>query len=120
MNRGYLLPQGCKDLIDAWKLKGSAPWGAFKYLPSMTPEQWKAIGSGLMHKSLNFKFKGMLTVPAQVSVLELATMLNQNMSQILADLLKTAGFAAIKEQLDFTTVSKIAWKYGFIVRKAKE
>jgi hypothetical protein len=39
--------------------------------------------------------------------------------QILSDLLQMCDITAIKEQLDFKTISRIAWKYGFIARKAK-
>ena len=124
MNRGYLLPEGCKDLIDTWAPKGASSFCAMMPLPIIfTPEQWKTMSIEQFFKSfnsINSKFKGILTVPAQISVLELASMLNQNMSQIFADLMKIGGLAAIKEQLDFVTVSKIAWKYGFIAKRAKE
>lgn len=118
MNRGYLLPDGCKDLMDAWKAKElSHP---FSFLPAIKP----GMGGGhWMTYPMPLKaphYKGMLTVPAQISVLELATMLNQNMSRIFADLLEIGGLAAVKEQLDFATIQKIAWKYGFIAKKLEE
>lgn len=118
MNRGYLLPEGCKDLVDAWKAK-ELPH-PFSFLPAIYPG--KGVGHWITHP-MPLKgphYKGMLKVPAQVSVLELATMLNQNMSRIFADLLEFGGLAAVKEQLDFATIKKIARKYGFIAVKVKE
>lgn len=124
MNRGYLLPDGCKDLKDAWQTKGPACEVGMMPMPDIfTPEQFKTMAIEQFFQTAIFaksKFKGMLMVPAQVSVLQLATMLNQNMSKVFADLLEIGGLAAVKEQLDFVTISKIAWKYGFIAKKAKE
>ena len=124
MNRGYLLPDGCKDLKDAWLPKGGA-CGTWMMPMSgvFTPEEFKKMGVEQFFKAACFaksKFKGMLEVPEQVSVLQLATMLNQNMSKIFADLLEIGGLPAVKEQLDFITISKIARKYGYIAKKAKE
>ena len=50
MKRGYLLPEGCKDLIDVWK-KPKQPWQ--DPIPTFTPfDLWM-----LKEEPMLFKFK---------------------------------------------------------------
>ncbi len=97
--RGYLLPEGCKDLIDAIKLQaataGKAP------LPPGQP------GSRARE----------LVVHEPISVRELAKLLGQAPFQIVGDLMQFGVFANVNQHLAFEVVAKVARKYGYRARK---
>jgi Translation initiation factor IF-2, N-terminal region len=105
MKRGYLLPEGCKDLIDILKLK-----------PHQEPK----------HPSLQHHVSppplppviGELVIPESASVLHLARLLSQKPFQIVADLMQLGVFATVKQTLDFEVISSVARKYGFIAKRA--
>ena len=102
MKRGYLLPEGCKDLIDVWKVKG---------LPrSATSKSWSPAALPPVI--------GEMTVPAGMTISELAASLTQKPFQIIADLMELGVFANVKDEVDFDTISKIVRKYGFIAKRA--
>ncbi len=97
--RGYLLPEGCKDLIDAIKLQeataGKAP------LPPGQP---------------NSRARE-LVVHEPISVRDLAELLGQAPFQIIGDLMKLGVFANVNQHLAFEVVAKVALKYGYRARK---
>ena len=95
MKRGYLLPEGCKDLIDVLR-------------PART---------SFVHDFLPQKPLLELTVPAQMTVRELAEALGHKPFMIIADLLKIGVFATAWQQLSFDVISRIARKYGFLANK---
>jgi hypothetical protein len=125
MRRGYLLPEGCKDLMDVLKLKGPQHLSA-KSLPLILPEkavkmwgiqafQWaKAFESAIP----NVPIKGVLRIPKQISVAQLAAMLGQKPFQIIAEMMTLGIF--LDKELDFKSASKIAQKHGFFVQRANE
>ena len=88
MKRGYLLPEGCKDLIDVLK-------------PSIASTDCRVM-----------------IVAAQMTVSELATALAQKPFRIIADLMEIGVFASVKQELDFETISRVARKYGFTAKRA--
>lgn len=102
MKRGYLLPEGCKDLIDV--LKPKVQRGAPPMQPA-TPASLPPI-------------VGEMTVAAQMTVSELATALAQKPFRIIADLMEIGVFANVKQELDFETISRVARKYGFTAKRA--
>ena len=103
MKRGYLLPKGCKDLIDTFKphheQKNMSPQHHVS-LPSLPP----VIGE--------------LVIPEQTSVLDLARLLSQKPFQIVADLMQFGAFATVEQTLDFEVISSVARKYGFTTKRA--
>jgi len=103
MRRGYLLPKGCKDLIDVLYLKGQAR-------PVMKP-------TPLPTKPLP-PVNGVVVLPGHTTVLELAAKLEQKPFRIVADLMEFGVFATVKQALDFNTLSKVTRKYGFRVKNA--
>jgi len=121
MKRGYLLPEGCKDLIDVLKLKQ-------KFAPDQLvrlPEQHGQLpkGHGMMIKPRKqtaalTPVKGEVLIPDQVSVAQLAALLSQKPLVIIADLMQLGVFASVWQLLGFETISRIARKYGYIARKA--
>ena len=121
MKRGYLLPEGCKDLIDVLKRKQKRVHYLFPKLPKQFAQLPK--GYGTMIKSLKQPaplppVKGEITIPAQTTVAQLAALLSQKPFRIVADLMQLGVFASVKQLLGFETISRIARKYGFIAKKA--
>lgn len=101
MKRGFLLPEGCKDLIDVWTLKG----GSWQVLPSWPPPTAPLV-------------LGELIVGETTTVYELATLLNLKPFKIVADLLEIGVFASADDLVDFDTLSRVVRKYGYVAKKA--
>lgn len=117
MKRGYLLPDGCKDLTDAMKLKQPLP---LKSLPSISPQaaealkQWKSMGT------VPPNIQGVVTIPGQITVLKLAAALGKKPTHILAELMKMGYLAASDHELSFETAAALARKCGFLTKRAAE
>jgi hypothetical protein len=97
MKRGYLLPEGCKDLTDVPKYKAK---------PAPTPPAPLP------------PIIGEMTVPSQMTVSELAAALTQKPFRIIADLMELGVFVTVKHQLDFDMIFRVMRKYGFTARRA--
>src|SRR5262245_7048342 len=97
MKRGFLLPEGCKNLADAPK---------YKVKPSLPT-------SGVLPPIV-----GELIVPPQMTVRELATVLAEKPFRIIADLMSLGIFANVNQQIDFDLISGVMRKYGFIAKRA--
>lgn len=102
MKRGYLLPNGCKDLIDVLNanvhltpslLKPGSP----KPMPPITGE---------------------INMPPGMTVGELAQALSQKPFKIIADLMGFGVFANISQPLEFEVISKVMRMYGFTAKRA--
>ena len=102
LKRGYLLPEGCSDLIDVMKLKASAE-------PAAQGISWSASPLPIASE---------ITVPEQMTVAELAAALNQKPFRIIGDLMQSGVFATLNQVLDFETIVKASQKYGFIAKRA--
>lgn len=119
MSRGYLLPEGCKDLIDVLNLHHKEQSLEPYFLPKLPK-----LFPGLQAKPDKLKqpspqsLTHEITVPAQITVSELAILLGQKPFKIIADLMEFGVFANVMDPLDFEVVSKIAMKYGFTVSKS--
>ena len=121
MKRGYLLPKGCKDLIDAMRLKASLlPQGGEHPLNI----------SKLKPQVFDFKLKhnpqtpvplppvtAQLVIPDQTTVSQLAALLGQKPFNIVADVMQLGVFAFVDQVLDFETISNVARKYGYLAIK---
>ncbi len=116
MKRGYLLPRGCKDLIDVLNLnerQGPAS-GIFARLPTMpVPPKFPALEPESLPE-----IKVELVVQMPMTVRHLADQLGQVPFKIIADLMGIGVFASVSQVLSFEAVSIIARQYGFIARKA--
>jgi hypothetical protein len=111
MNRGYLLPPGCKDLIDAMKLNVQAPpfpaslIDASAITPKLTPPHLEELikklnqltaGSNWMSGMMALgkkasappPVKGQLAIPAETTVAQLAALLDKTPMQIAYVLLE--------------------------------
>jgi hypothetical protein len=92
--RGYLLPDGCKDLIDVFKPKAEK-----KQSQKPTDTMPTIIGE--------------VTIPEQASVGQLANLLGQHPSRIIVDLLEFGVYSCVTTQLEFRAIYKVARKYGY-------
>ena len=129
MKRGYLLPEGCKDLIDVLKLK---PKQQSPQYPAHMVDilKLKFDFLKLMPQVLKLKPKphspqhpaplppivGENVIPEQTSASQLAALLGQKASQIIADVIQLGSFVTAKP-LDFKIISSVARKYGFIAKR---
>lgn len=98
--RGYLLPKGCKDLIDVINLAGKDH--AHVPLPPGAPSAPKPE----------------LLVPPSTTVGTLASMLGEPPFKLIADLMKFGIFACVQQPLSFDMICQLARKYGFVVKRA--
>ena len=94
--RDYLLPKGCKDLIDVLKLEKQKKPTAWQ-LPPIT---------------------GKVLVSGKTSVRELAALLDQKPFKIIADLMGLGVFANVNQPLHFETASEVLKKYGYTAKRA--
>ena len=97
MKRGYLLPEGCKDLIDLPKYQQKPERPAPAPLPPITGE---------------------LVVEDRLTIHQLALCLKQTPYQIIADLMEFGAFAKLEDQVEFGLITKVLRKYGYAAKKA--
>jgi len=101
--RGYLLPKGCKDLIDVINLQKSAklqwPWQVAQSSTESPP------------------VTGAIVVREGISVGEFAALLGQKPFKIIADLMELGIFASLKQVVDFETMRRLARKYGYEAKR---
>ena len=97
--RDYLLPKGCKDLIDVIELQGSED-GKVSQLVGKVPF-----------------ITGDLLVSETTTVRELAHLLGKKPFHIIADLMELGVFASVSQPLDFETVSAVVRKYGYTAKR---
>jgi hypothetical protein len=125
MNRGYLLPPGCKDLIDVMNLKAKL---------SLSPPQLDYFLEALKKHKQFLKFEpkqpspqpvaplppmvGQIVVPAETTAAQLAPLLGLKPFQIVADVLELGFFVTAKDPLSFEIISSVARKHGFLAIKA--
>jgi Translation initiation factor IF-2, N-terminal region len=101
MKRGYLLPEGCKDLLDVLRLTAKR-----------TPKHAESASSVLPSSTLVE-----LEVPEELSVAQLAGLLGENPADILFELIKLGIYRTINQPLDFETISLVLRKHGFLAKR---
>lgn len=144
MSRGYLLPPGCKDLIDVLKLKPmqslSLPrtellGDLMKLKSKLSAQQFEILlGSLKNFKAQLIKFDpkqpspkqaaaqppivGQIVVPAETTALQLASLLGQKPLSIVADVAELGFFIFPSDSLSFEIISSVARKYGYMAIRA--
>jgi hypothetical protein len=103
--RDFLLPEGCKDLIDVLNLQPH----------KVSPEP---IKPQLLTFSAAAALSGELLIPARTTVLHLAGLLKKKPMRIILDLMEMGICASIDHELDFDTLARVVRKHGYIARKA--
>jgi hypothetical protein len=130
--RSYLLPPGCKDLIDLLRIEQQKKmfpiqWPMLKpgevYIPGTQeilgawklkkkkpkePETDLAGGSSLRE----------VTIPDEILVMDLAKVAGQKPFKIIADLMEVGVFANVKQKIGFEIASRVLKKYGITAKKA--
>jgi hypothetical protein len=127
--RNYLLPPGCKDLVDALnqstklvlglKQMGSAAtkagfWKYTKQTPGQAPGWPQTPASQAGAETFP---AGEVEIPERAPIKLLARILGKKIYQIIADLMELNVFANVNESVDFETASKVLRKYGYQVKK---
>ena len=102
--RGYLLPKGCKDLIDVINAQLLR-----KPAICLKPVSKAANPTLLSNDDL------LLFTP--ITVGELAAVLNQKPFKIIADLMSLGFFATVNQCLGLDAIFQIARKYGYVAEK---
>ncbi len=145
MQRGYLLPPGCKDLIDVLNLPAAKAAMDFpicmidlpKFAPQLlklTPEQLDHLLEMLKQVGLEF-FKcepfwphsssaplppvaNQIVIPAETSVAGVASLLGERVSRIIADVLELGFYVTAQDPLSFEIISSVARKHGYLAIRA--
>jgi len=102
--RGYLLPKGCKDLIDVLNLQAKPQAKIFSKPGAAPPKQVSSI-------------KGELWVSDSTTVKQLAALLGQKPFEIVADAMALGIFANVNQPLGFGVICKISAKYGYTAKR---
>lgn len=121
MKRGYLLPEGCKDLMDAWKHKKSQHLSA----NIIKPEKLKSILELCKASNPLPQTKREIIIPITITVTQLATLIGQAPAQIIGLMrlmqiehtLTHTPYHPL-DPLDFETISRIARVYGLVAKMA--
>jgi hypothetical protein len=135
--RSYLLPPGCKDLIDLLRLEEHKNQLSTQLppLPGLSgivkgetfiastqevfaPWKLKKKKSKEPDESLSVPSIREVVIPDEILVKDLAKIAGQKPFKIIADLMEIGIFANVTQKIGFETASRILKKYGIIAKKA--
>jgi hypothetical protein len=112
MKRGYLLPGGCKDLIDV--LKQSAQPSGQRPVRMLDASMFKHFIKCMKLPPI----VGEIVIPEKIPVSQLAALLGQKPFKIIADVTRLGFLLTPEQQLSFDFSSCVARMYGFFAIKA--
>ena len=113
MKRGYLLPEGCKDLNDVAKFKvKQMPEVLLSSLPDKVGSDNATAQSGKQSAALP-PISRQVFISADTTVGKLAALLGQKPFKIICELLQLGTFASVDDLLDFKIISRVARMHGF-------
>lgn len=125
--RDYLLPEGCKDLIDVIRLeqRKEQVWLVNKLKFGAGGESLSASDFYFIAKTKKLgellvvppPITGDLLITEPVTVGKLAELLGQKPSAIIADLMQLGVFAKASQVVSFEAISSVARKYGYAAKK---
>jgi hypothetical protein len=135
--RSYLLPPGCKDLIDLLRLEEHKKRISTQLppLPGVSgllkgetfiastqeilgPWKLKKKKSKQPDESLSLPSIGEVVIPDEILVRELARIAGQKPFKIIADLMEIGIFANVTQKIGFEGASRVLKKYGILAKKA--
>jgi hypothetical protein len=136
--RSYLLPPGCKDLIDLLKLEEhkkqlSTQLPTLPGLPGLLKGETFIAGTQEIlgpwklkkkkskepaNESLSIPSIREIVVPDEILVRELAKIAGQKPFKIIADLMEIGIFANVTQKIGFEAASRVLKKYGILAKKA--
>ena len=96
--RGYLLPPGCKDLADLLKPKVAV---------SLKPKATTSSASEITAPPADQLIEG------QISVRDLAAVLELKPFQVIADLMGLGVFATVNQEISRDLATQVARKHGY-------
>ena len=129
--RSYLLPPGCKDLIDLLRLEQKkqasiqlpflqsgdmftksaeqifGPWKLKKNQPKQPTPEFVEIPTTRE-----------VTIPDEILLTDLAKITDQKPFKILADLMEIGIFANTQQLVGFEAASRILKKYGIVAKRS--
>jgi len=111
--RGYLLPKGCRDLIDVIRVPVHS--NIFLKLPLLHSMPQDGISSELASQAPTPK--GDIFVSDSTTIKELAALVGQKAFRIMADAMELGIFANVNQSLGFKAISKISAKYGYTAKR---
>jgi hypothetical protein len=106
MKRGYLLPEGCKDLTDVSYVKAQ---GASK------PQSPRRPGRKLV--KLKPPKKPVVYLPSRITVRDLTIALGARLPAIIRLLKQMKMFTSVDQKIPFYYAAKVATKCGFQASK---
>ena len=124
--RSYLLPPGCKDLIDLLRLEQQKKQ-MLKPGESYVVGTQEILGAWKLKKKkpkepgidwLSIPSIREVAIPEKILVMELAKVAAQKPFRIIADLMEIGIFANVKQEIGFEAASRVLKKYGIIAKKA--
>jgi hypothetical protein len=132
--RSYLLPPGCKDLIDLLKLDEQKKQFSIQLpkLPGLLGGEIFIAGTEEILGPWKLKKKkskepeaeplivlpgSEVVIPEQIVALQLAKIAGQKPFKIIADLMEIGVFANVNQPIDFEAASRILKKYGITAKK---
>jgi hypothetical protein len=130
--RSYLLPPGCKDLIDLLRLEEQKKRQSIQ-LPFLQSDVFIAstedlLGPWKLKKKKQKEPKAgpigseasahEVVIPDSIVVMELANIAGQKPFKIIADLMEIGVFANLKQRVAFEPASRVLKKYGITAKKA--
>lgn len=116
MKRGYLLPEGCKDLTDVAKLKQQP----VAFLPSWS-HKFASYNPTLKSQKQPETLPPMtrqVFISPPMTVRKLAALLEQKPFRIICDLMQLGIWATVESVIDFNACSLVARIHGFEAIKA--
>ena len=130
--RGYLLPPGCKDLIDVLRLQelhkqafklpllmGQAPISGAEHFSQVWKIDEEKLKSTSSVPGVEPGFFLEVSLGPNVTVDFLASLLGRKPFQIVADLMELGVFASPQETVNFDDAAKVLRKYGLSASKRK-
>jgi hypothetical protein len=135
--RSYLLPPGCKDLIDLLRLEEhkkriSTQLPPLPGLPGILKGETFVAGTQEIFGPWKLKKKKSkepadespsvpsireVVIPDQILVRELAKIAGQKPFKIIADLTEIGIFANVTQKIGFEAASRVLKKYGILAKK---
>ena len=133
--RSYLLPPGCKDLIDLLRLEEQKKGSTIQLpmLPGLKGGEifiagtQEILGPWKLKKKkskepadelLNTPSIREVIIPDQILVRELAKIAGQKPFKIIADLMEIGVFPNVTQMIGFEAASRVLKKYGIVAKKA--
>lgn len=107
--RDYLLPAGCKDLIDVLRLQEKRE----AKLQAWLPESSDQLAPWILPP-----VKGELQLSDPIMVEQLAAQLHQKPFKVIAELMQLGVFATAKQAITFEAAAKLLLKYGYRAKRS--